>query len=77
MKTILSNFYLVREFSSLPQENEEITLGYFYKLEEEILGTKDVPKFIIRNDIKYIKFRENYNISLRPLTTSFSFYFFC
>ena len=43
------------------KKNEEITLGYFYKLEEEILGTKDVPKFIIRNDIKYIKFRENYN----------------
>ena len=43
------------------KHKEEITLEYFYKLEEDILGTKDVPKFLMRNDIKYIKFRENYD----------------
>ena len=43
------------------KKKEEVTLGYFYKLEEEILGTKDVPKFLVGKDIKYIKFRENYD----------------
>ena len=39
---------------------EEIKLEDYYKLLEQELGTKDVPKFLIRDDIKYIKFRENY-----------------
>ena len=39
---------------------EEITIEDYYKLLEDNLGTKEVPKFLIRNDIKYIKFRENY-----------------
>ena len=43
------------------KNNEEITLDIFYELQEKFLGTKEVPKFLVRNDIKYIKFRENYN----------------
>ena len=39
---------------------EEIKLEDYYTLLEQELGTRDVPKFLIRDDIKYIKFRENY-----------------
>ena len=42
------------------KSNEEINLKIFYTLTEDILGTKEVPKFLVRKDIKYIKFRENY-----------------
>ena len=42
------------------KSNEEINLKIFYTLAEDILGTKEVPKFLVRKDIKYIKFRENY-----------------
>ena len=39
---------------------EKINLELFYNICEEILGTKEVPKFLIKDDIKYIKFRESY-----------------
>ena len=39
---------------------EEIKVEDYYKLLEEHLGTREVPKFLIRDDVKYIKFRENY-----------------
>ena len=39
---------------------EEIKLEDYYKLLEQELGTRDVPKFLIRDDLKYIKFRGNY-----------------
>ena len=39
---------------------EQIELEEYYKLLEEELGTRDVPKFLIRDDLKYIKFRGNY-----------------
>ena len=39
---------------------EEILLEDYYNLLEQILGTKEVPKFLIRSDLKYIKFRVNY-----------------
>ena len=42
------------------QNYEEIQLEDYYKLLEENLGTREVPKFLIRDDVKYIKFRENY-----------------
>ena len=39
---------------------EEVKLEDFYILLEKELGTREVPKFLIRDDLKYIKFRENY-----------------
>ena len=39
---------------------EEIKIEEFYELLEQELGTREVPKFLIREDLKYIKFRENY-----------------
>ena len=39
---------------------EEINVEDYYKLLEDNLGTKEVPKFLIKDDLKYIKFRENY-----------------
>ena len=60
-KDVFEGIEKIRETLDKKEKNkEEITLEYFYKLEEEFLGTKEVPKFLVRNDIKYIKFRENY-----------------
>ena len=60
-KEIFSSIEKIRGILYKKEKNkEEITLDIFYKLEEEILGTKEVPKFLVQNDIKYIKFRENY-----------------
>ena len=60
-KEIFSSIEKIRGILYKKEKNkEEITLDIFYKLEEEILGTKEVPKFLVKNDIKYIKFRENY-----------------
>ena len=42
-------------------EKNEITIEEFYKLLEEKMGIKDVPKFLIKNDIKYIKMKEKMN----------------
>ena len=43
------------------KNNEQLKIEDFYKLLEKELGTSDVPKFLIRNDLKFIKFRENFN----------------
>ena len=42
------------------KNNEIMTVDNFYKLLEDILGTSKVPKFLIRNYLKYIKFRQDY-----------------
>ena len=61
-KEIFEGIKKLREaLDKMEKKNEEINLEIFYKLEEKFLGTKEVPKFLVRNDIKYIKFRENYN----------------
>ena len=39
---------------------EEILLEDYYDLLEQVLGTKEVPKFLISSDLKYIKFSVNY-----------------
>ena len=36
-----------------------INLDEFYKILEQKLLTKDIPKFLVRNDIKFIKFKES------------------
>ena len=42
-------------------EKNEISIEEFYKLLEEKMGIKDVPKFLIKSDIKYIKMKEKMN----------------
>ena len=60
-KAIFDGIEKIRDTLDKKEKNgEQITLEVFYKLAEEILGTKDIPKFLMRNDIKYIKFRESY-----------------
>ena len=37
----------------------DYSIDVFYKILEEKLGNKNIPKFLIRDDLKYIKFKEN------------------
>ena len=61
IKEILDGLIKIRNIiESKEKKNEEVTIESFYKLLEDILGTSHVPKFLIRNDIKNIKFRQNY-----------------
>ena len=61
-KEIIEGLSKIRNDLYKKEKNkEEITLEYFNNLLLKFLGTKEVPKFLIRNDIKFIKFRANYN----------------
>ena len=61
LKEIMDGLTKVRStLDSKERNNEIVTVEAFYKLLEEVLGTPKVPKFLIKNDLKYIKFRENY-----------------
>ena len=69
IKEIFDNLEKVKIFIDKKVKNyEEIKVEDYYKLLEEHLGTKEVPKFLIRDDLKFIKFRENYknNEKKRP-----------
>ena len=60
-KEIIEGLSKIRNDLYKKEKNkEEITLEYFNNLLLKFLGTKEVPKFLIRNDIKFIKFRANY-----------------
>ena len=64
IKEIFDNLEKVRIiFYKKEKNNEEIKVEDFYKSLEENLNTRDVPKFLIRDDLKFIKFRENYKIN--------------
>ena len=61
IKEILDNLQKVKNiFNKKEKKNEEIKVEDYYKSLEEIFGTREVPKFLIRDDLKFIKFRENY-----------------
>ena len=47
-------------FDKKVKNYEEIKLEDFYQLLENELGTREVPKFLIRDDLKFIKFKTNY-----------------
>ena len=47
-------------FNKKEKKNEELKVEDYYKSLEEIFGTREVPKFLIHNDLKFIKLRENY-----------------
>ena len=60
-KQVYEGIAKIREILDKKEKNEEkINLELFYNICEEILGTKEIPKFLIKDDIKYIKFRESY-----------------
>ena len=60
-KEIFEGIEKIREnLDKKEKKGEKINLEVFYNLSEEIFGTKDLPKFLVKNDLKYIKFRENY-----------------
>ena len=60
-KEIFENLEKVKIFIDKKVKNyEEIKIEDYYKLLEEHLGTREVPKFLIKDDLKFIKFRENY-----------------
>ena len=61
IKEIFDNIQKVKIiFYKKEKSNEELKVEDFYKSLEDNLGTREVPKFLIRNDLKFIKFRENY-----------------
>ena len=61
IKEIFENLEKVKIAIDKKEKNyEEIKIEDFYKLLEEHLGTREVPKFLIREDLKYVKFRENF-----------------
>ena len=61
IKEILDNLEKVKISIEKKEKNyEEIKVEDFYKLLEEQLGTREVPKFLIRDDLKYVKFRQNF-----------------
>lgn len=61
IKEIYDGLRKVRStIESKEKKNEVVTVENFNKLLEDILGTVNVPKFLIRNDLKNIKFRQNY-----------------
>jgi hypothetical protein len=61
IKEILDGLRKIRNIiDSKEKKNEVVTVESFNKLLEDTLGTSNVPKFLIRNDIKNIKFRQNY-----------------
>ena len=67
IKEIMDNLEKVKIAIEKKEKNyEEITLEDFYNILEEQLGTKEVPKFLIRDDLKYVKFRQNYQDKKRP-----------
>ena len=60
-KAVFEGIEKIRNILDKKEKNEEkINLELFYNICEEIFGTKEVPKFLIKDDIKYIKFRESY-----------------
>ena len=61
IKEILDNLQKVKiNVYKKEKKNEKIKVEDYYKLLEEYLGTREVPKFLIRDDLKFIKFRENF-----------------
>ena len=55
VKKIFDNLNKIRKNIN----KKDISIEKFYKLLEEEFGTKDIPKFLILNDLKYIEFRQN------------------